>query len=179
MSLRAAANRAAVPAAVAWYCNSVRPTKMKEMNMNLIRWEPFGGVDDVFARMPSLFGRWPRAFEFDGKRALDWAPSVDISETDAEYLIRAELPAVKKEDVHITVADSTLTISGERNQKTEESKERVHRVETLYGKFSRSFTLPDNVDTATIRAESKDGVITVHVAKTRSEAKKPTEIKVQ
>lgn len=147
--------------------------------MNIIRWEPFGSVDDVFARMPSLLGRWPRAFETDANGALDWAPSVDISETDTEYLVRAQLPAVRKEDVHVTVADNTLTISGERNQKTEETKERMHRVETLYGKFSRSFTLPDNADTTAIRAESRDGVLTVHVAKTRSEAKKPTEIKVQ
>jgi HSP20 family protein len=129
--------------------------------------------------MPSVFGRWPRVFEGNGNRALDWAPSVDISETDTEYLIRAELPAVKKEDVHITLDDSTLTISGERKQKTEEKKEKMHRVETVYGKFSRSFTLPDNADAASIRAESKDGVITVHVTKIKVEAKKPTEIKVQ
>ena len=147
--------------------------------MSLIRWEPFGAVDDVFARMPSLFGRWPQAFDFDGKRAFDWAPSVDISETDGEFLLRAELPAVKKEDVRITFDDGTLTISGERRQKTEEKKEKMHRVETVFGKFSRSFALPDNVDPATIRAESKDGVITVHVAKTRAEPKKLTEIKVQ
>jgi HSP20 family protein len=147
--------------------------------MSLIRWEPFGAVDDVFARMPSMFGRWPRVLDDEGKRALDWAPSVDISETDAEYLIRAELPAVKKEDVHITIDDGTLTISGERRQKTEEKKEKVHRVETVYGKFSRSFTLPDNADVASIRAESKDGVITVHVTKAKSEPKKLTEIKVQ
>jgi HSP20 family protein len=152
---------------------------MKETAMSLIRWEPFGTVDDVFARMPSLFGRWPHTFDFNGKRALDWAPSVDISETDTEYLVRAELPAVKKEDVHITVDDGMLTISGERRQKTEEKKEKIHRVETVYGKFSRSFSLPDNVDPASIRAESKDGVITVHVAKTKVEPKKATEIKVQ
>ena len=147
--------------------------------MSLIRWEPFSGIDDAFARMPSIFGRWPRAFEGNGNRALDWAPSVDISETDTEYLIRAELPAVKKEDVRITLDEGLLTISGERRQKTEEKKEKMHRVETVYGKFSRSFTLPDNADAANIRAESKDGVITVHVAKTKVEAKKPTEIKVQ
>ena len=147
--------------------------------MSLIRWNPFSEIDDAFARFPALFGRWPRAFETNGKQIFEWSPAVDISETDGEYLIRADLPAVKKEDVHITVADSTLTISGERNQKTEETKEKLHRVETVYGKFSRSFTLPDNADTANIRAESKDGVITVHVAKSRSEAKKPTEIKVQ
>ena len=147
--------------------------------MSLIRWEPFGAVDDVFARMPSLFGRWPRAFETNGAKPFDWAPSVDISESDAEYLLRAELPAVKKEDVRITFDDGTLTISGERKQKTEEKKEKMHRVETFYGKFARSFALPDNADAASIRAESKDGVITVHVAKTRSEPKKATEIKVQ
>ena len=147
--------------------------------MSLIRWEPFSGIDDAFARLPSVFGRWPRTFEANGNRALDWAPSVDISETDTEYLIRAELPAVKKEDVRITLDDATLTISGERRQKTEEKKEKMHRVETVYGKFSRSFVLPDNADADSIRAESKDGVITVHVAKTRVEARKPTEIKVQ
>jgi HSP20 family protein len=147
--------------------------------MSLIRWEPFTGVDDVFARMPSLFGRWPGALERETRRALDWAPSVDITETDAEYLIRAELPAVQKDDVRITVDEGTLTISGERKQKTEEKKEKVHRVETVFGKFSRSFSLPDNADAASIRAESKDGVITVHVAKARVEPRKPTEIKVQ
>jgi HSP20 family protein len=152
---------------------------MKETDMSLIRWEPFGTVDDVFARMPSIFGRWPKAFEFNGDRALDWAPSVDISETDTEFLVRAELPAVKKEDVRITVEENMLTISGERKQKTEEKKERLHRIETVYGKFSRSFSLPGNVDTASIRAESSDGVITVHVAKTKVEPKKATEIKVQ
>ena len=147
--------------------------------MSLIRWEPFGAVDDVFARMPSLFGRWPRAFETNGEKPFDWAPSIDISETDAEYLLRAELPAVKKDDVRITFDDGTLTLSGERKQKTEEKNEKMHRVETFYGKFSRSFVLPENADSASIRAESKDGVVTVHVAKAKSEPKKATEIKVQ
>jgi HSP20 family protein len=146
--------------------------------MSLIRWEPFSGIDDAFARFPSMFGRWPRVFE-DGNKALDWAPSVDISETDTEYLIRASLPAVRKEDVSITFDDALLTISGERRQKTEEKKEKMHRVETVYGKFSRTFTLPDNADAAGIRAESRDGVITIHVGKTKVEAKRPTEIKVQ
>lgn len=147
--------------------------------MSLIRWEPFTGTDDLFARMPSMFGRWPRAFEFNGNKALEWSPSVDISETDSEFLIRADLPAVKKEDVQVTVDDGMLTISGERRQQTEEKKEKSHRIETVYGKFSRSFSLPDNVDAANIRAESKDGVITVHVAKIKVEPKKPTQIKVQ
>jgi len=147
--------------------------------MSLIRWEPFNGVDDVFARMPSLFGRWPGTFDREARRALDWAPTVDIIENDAEYLIRAELPSMQKEDVHITVDEGTLTISGERKQKFEDKKDKLHRVESVYGKFSRSFSLPDNADTGKIRAEAKDGVITVHVAKAPVEARKPTEIKVQ
>jgi len=147
--------------------------------MSLIRWEPFTGSNELFARMPSLFGRLPRAFEFNGQQPVEWTPSVDISETDAEYLIRADLPAVKKEDIQVTFDEGMLTISGERRQMTEEKQEKSHRVETAYGKFSRSFSLPDNVDAANIRAESKDGVITVHVAKIKVAPKKPTEIKVQ
>jgi len=126
--------------------------------MSLIRWEPFGNVEDVFARMPSIFGRWPQSLDVNARRDQEWAPSVDISETDSEYLVRAELPAVNKDDVHVTIDGDMLTISGERKQKTEETKEKVHRVETVYGRFSRSFTLPDNADTASIRAESKDGL---------------------
>jgi HSP20 family protein len=144
--------------------------------MSLIRWEPFGGVDDLFARMPGLLG-WPRALETGGRGA--WTPAVDISETDTEYLIRAELPAMKKEEVNITVDDRMLTISGERKQRFEDKKEKSHRVETVYGSFSRSFTLPDNADVNAVRAESNDGVITVHVAKTKVEQRKPTQIKVQ
>ena len=147
--------------------------------MSLIRWEPFSGIDEFLNRMPGALGRWPRAFEGNGSNLFDWSPSVEISENDTEYLIRADLPAVRKEDVHVTLDDSMLTISGERKQRTEDKTEKSHRVETAYGKFSRSFSLPDSADAANIRAESRDGVITVRVAKRKLEAKKPTEIKVQ
>lgn len=145
--------------------------------MSLIRWEPFAGVDDLFARMPGMLG-WPRAFEAAGGRSA-FTPAIDISETDTEYLIRAELPAMKKEEVNITVDERMLTVSGERKQRFEDKKEKSHRVETVYGSFSRSFSLPDNADVNSIRAESSDGVITIHVAKTKAEARKPTQIKVQ
>ena len=81
--------------------------------MNVIRWEPFGGMDDMFNRFPSLFEKWAR-LSGTGEKGVGWAPSVDISETDQEYLIRASLPAVKKEDVSVTVEDGMLTVSGER-----------------------------------------------------------------
>ena len=146
--------------------------------MNLVRWEPFASFENVFGRMPALL-RWPSLPDANGDTRLEWSPSVDISESEQEYLIRAELPAVKKEDVHITFDDGMLTLSGERRQKTEEKKEKFHRVETFYGKFSRSFTLPENVDVGAIRAESKDGIVTVHVPKTKTEARKAKEIRIQ
>jgi HSP20 family protein len=144
--------------------------------MTLMRWEPFAGMDEMFNRFPSLLGRWPR-YTTNGE--VDWAPSVDISETAQEYLIRASLPAVKKEDVAVTVADGMLTLSGERHQQQEQKDEKFHKLESFYGNFSRSFALPEAVDAAAIRAESKDGVLTIHVPKSKAEAKKPTTIKVQ
>jgi HSP20 family protein len=146
--------------------------------MSLVRWEPFSAVDEMFNRFPSLFARLPR-FAADTEGKFDWAPSVDISETGEEYLIRAALPAVRKEEVKVTVDGGMLTLSGERRQKEEQKDEKFHKVETYYGSFSRSFALPDAVDEAAIRAESKDGVLTIHVPKTKVETKKPTTIKVQ
>ena len=147
--------------------------------MTIVRWEPFGSIEGAFGRTPSLLGRWPRVLDLGSEKEVEWSPSVDISETEKEYLFRAELPAVNKEDVNITVDRGMLTISGERKQGQQEKKEKLHCVETFYGSFYRSFSLPENVDTAAIRAESQDGIITVHVPKTKSEEKKPTEIKIQ
>jgi HSP20 family protein len=146
--------------------------------MNLIRWEPFSGMDEAFSRLlgPSMRMSLP---EGRGGLRYDWAPTVDISENSKEYLIRAELPAVKKEDVQVTFEDGLLTVSGERKQKQEDKGEKFHRIESFYGKFSRSFTLPETVDAAGINAESKDGIVTIHVPKTRTEPRKPIEIKVQ
>ena len=146
--------------------------------MNVIRWEPFGGLDDVFNRFPNMFDRWAR-LAGSGEKGVGWSPSVDISETEQEYLIRASLPAVKKEDVNVTVEDGMLTVSGERRQQEERKDEKFHKIESFYGTFSRSFSLPEGTEPAAIRAESKDGVLTIHVPKIKAEAKKPTTIKVQ
>ncbi|HYL00984.1 MAG TPA: Hsp20/alpha crystallin family protein [Steroidobacteraceae bacterium] len=146
--------------------------------MSLIRWEPFSTMDDMLNRFPAWAGRWPRlpgTFE----TSKEWVPSVDISETDAEYLIRASLPGVKKEDAKVLVEDGMLTLSGERQQQEAQKDEKFHKVEGFYGSFSRSFALPEAIDEKAIRADSKDGVLTVHVPKIKVEAKKPTTIKVQ
>jgi HSP20 family protein len=135
-------------------------------------------MNDMLNRFPAWFGPWPRlpaTFE----TSTEWAPSVDISETEGEYLIRASLPGVKKEDTKVTVEDGMLTLSGERQQQEEVKDEKFHKVESFYGSFSRSFALPDAVDEKAIKADSKDGVLTVHVPKIKVEAKTPTKITVQ
>jgi HSP20 family protein len=152
-----------------------------ELMANLTRWDPFSDMESLFNRlMPRSYGSWPRlALDDEGSAKLEWSPSADISETEKEYLVRAELPAVKKEDVKVTVDGGMITIAGERKQQKEEKTEKFHRVESVYGSFSRSFSLPDHVDTKSIKCESQDGVLTVHIPKTEIEKTRPIEIKVQ
>jgi HSP20 family protein len=140
--------------------------------MNLVRWEPFEAMN-LFNPFPGFFGRpLLGAGEY-----MDWSPTADISETDDEYLIRAALPAVKKEDVKVTYEDGMLTLSGERRQREHEKGEKFRRVETYYGNFERTFALPDVIDAEAIKAEYKDGVLTIHVPKL--EPKKVATIAVQ
>ncbi len=143
--------------------------------MSLIRWEPFTGMDEMFGRFPTFFGRMPR-LSTNGDGELDWVPPVDISETEQEYLIRASLPSVKKDDVKVTFDDGMLTLSGERRREETRKDEKYHKVESYYGSFARSFTLPDGIDAGAIRAESKDGVLVVHVPKTKVEAAKTNKV---
>ena len=146
--------------------------------MSLVRWDPFADMDTLFNRlMPSGFTRWPRLSGDNGK--VEWAPSADISETTQEYVIRASLPAVKKEDVKVTVDSGMITIKGERKQQTDDKSEKFHRVESFYGSFERSFSLPENIDSDAIRCESKDGVLTVHIPKTEPQKANPKQINVQ
>lgn len=140
-----------------------------ETVMSLVRWEPLREMEEFFRDYSPLFARGRRS---EGT----WTPTANITETDKEYLIKAELPEVKKEDVSITLNNGVLTISGERKREKEEKDENELRIESFYGTFSRSFALPDNVDVSAIRAESKDGVLRVHVPK--SEAAKPKTISI-
>jgi HSP20 family protein len=142
--------------------------------MNIVRWEPFRELDDFFRRYSPM----ARAGQ-NGNIGADWAPAADISETDKEYLIKAELPDVKKDDVKVTFNDGVITIAGEKKQDRQEKDEVSLRVESFYGMFSRSFALPENVDEAGIRAESKDGVLRVHVPKKMEVEKKQVNITVQ
>jgi HSP20 family protein len=146
--------------------------------MSLVRWDPFSDFDGFFNRMmPAGFGRWPQLTSDNGKN--EWAPSADISETEKEYVIRASLPAVKKEDVNVVVDGGMITIKGERKQQNEDKSEKFHRVENLYGSFERTFSLPENINPDAIRCESKDGILTVHIPKSEPQKSQPKHISVQ
>ena len=122
----------------------------------LMRWDPFRELEEVSDRLNRMFAR--PATRTNGKETMtvaDWAPTVDISETDGEYQITAEIPDVKKEDVKVTVEDGVLTIQGERKQEKEEKGKRYHRIERSYGSFVRSFSLPDMIDEEKVKAGSR------------------------
>jgi HSP20 family protein len=108
----------------------------------------------------------------------EWSPLVDISEDEKEYLIKAEIPEMKKDDMKISVQDNVLSISGERKYEKEEKGKKYHRVERAYGSFMRSFTLPEDADGSKVGAEYKDGILKVHLPKSEKAKPKAIEVKV-
>jgi HSP20 family protein len=147
--------------------------------MNIIRWNPLRELEDMQSRLNRVFGEAPaRPPEGNGVFFADWAPPVDIQETEKEYLIKAELPEMKKEDVKVEVLEGVLTIEGERSQEKEEKGKKFHKVERSYGKFVRQFALPREVDAAKVQAEYKDGVLNVHLPKTAEAKPKAIDVKV-
>jgi HSP20 family protein len=152
---------------------------VEEEIMNLMRWEPFRDSGDFFRSMSRpMFSRWPGLFGEDFTTKFEWSPAVDIKETDKEYLVTAELPGLSREDVKVTLEDSVLTIEGERRQEKELKDERIHRIERYYGSFCRSFTLPDDAKAEGILAETREGVLSIHVPKMEIAKAKAVQIKV-
>ena len=137
--------------------------------MKLVEWTPFSELEDLANRYGRLFEdrRWPLQgrYQLLGT-GIDWTPAADIIERDDEYLIKADLPEVKREDVEVTLENSILTLKGERRMKESKEDDKQLRVESYYGSFSRSFHVPEDVEISAIRAESKDGVLRVHLPKT-------------
>ena len=147
----------------------------------LTRWNPLKELDEMEKRLSAMFGRSPIRKEGEREEAMtvaEWAPLVDISEDEKEYLIKAELPEIKKEDIKVTVHDDVMTISGERKYEKEENGKKYHRVERAYGSFTRSFTLPEDADGSKVSAECKDGILRVRLPKTEKAKSKAVEIKV-
>jgi len=142
--------------------------------MTLARYNPMREIDDFFERF-----NWPSGSGENGLQAMtrsDWMPSVDISESDDEFLIKVEVPEVKKDDIKIQVNNGVLTIGGERKHEKKDRKQ--HRVERYYGSFTRSFSLPDNVEEDAIEAKSKDGMLYLHLKKAEKTKPRSLEIKV-
>lgn len=132
--------------------------------MALIRWEPLKEIEELFGRS------WPRPTIRAGQLLGmgEWNPRVDISEDDGQYLVKADIPGVAKEDIKVTVDNNILTIQGERKQDKEEENKHFHRVERFYGSFIRSFTLPDDADSASLKAAAQEGQLTVTIPKKAS-----------
>ncbi|MGE0813316.1 MAG: Hsp20/alpha crystallin family protein [Vicinamibacterales bacterium] len=143
--------------------------------MNLTQWDPFRELEDVSTRLNRFFGQqgWPKATEI-----ADWTPAMDVQETDGEFLLKADLPEVKKEDVKVEVLDGMLSVRGERKQEKEEKGKRFHRVERSYGRFERRLSLPTDVDAKKIAAQFKDGVLEVHMPKSPAARPQAIDVKV-
>lgn len=147
----------------------------------LATWNPFRELDEAQNRLGSFFGgTLPRFGNGNGGLKLaDWSPQVDITEDDKEYLIKADLPEMKKDEIKVDVEEGVLTISGERKTEKEEKNKKFHRIERSYGSFERCFTLPDDADGTKIKADFKDGVLKVHLPKNPVAKPKAIEVKVE
>jgi len=144
------------------------------------QWHPFKDRDELESRLATMLAA-REATGNGGKEALrvaQWSPLVDITEDEKEYLIKAELPDMKKEDVRLTVENDVVAISGERTFEKEEKGKKYHRVERAYGSFVRSFTLPEDADGSKVSADFKDGMLQVHLPKSQKAKPKTIEIKV-
>jgi HSP20 family protein len=146
--------------------------------MSLIRWRPTRDLLSIRDEMNRLFDNFFTGLP-ERRRGLlegEWAPSVDIAETDNEVVITAELPGVKQDDVDITIADDVLTLKGEKKEEKEVKEKNYHRIERSYGSFQRSVSLPAGVQADKAKATYKDGVLHITVPKT--EEAKPKQIKI-
>ncbi len=146
--------------------------------MQLTRWDPFREMEEMFGQR----GRGWLSKKRSGTTPFDdesWMPSVDISETDKSFLIKVEVPGIKRDDVKISIEDNTLTIRGERKEEKKEEGRKYHRMECSYGSFERQFMLPPNINQEKIDASFKDGVLALDLPKKEVEKPKQVEVKIK
>lgn len=147
--------------------------------MAIIRWNPmreFWSLQDEIQRMNEGLGKAMRRFN-DYQEGEFWHPSIDLSETDEAYNLKAELPGINADEISIEVNDNVLTLSGERKEEKASDKENCHVRELLYGKFSRSVSLPVPIDAEKIKAKFEGGILKVAIPK--SEKVKPRKIEIE
>ena len=152
----------------------------EEREAQVVRWDPFGhlGARDPWA-FPELGGLGRLIDQHFGERASAAvaAPLVDITESETQYTISAEVPGVRREDLTLEVHEGTLTLRGEKKSEREESKERGRRLERSYGAFSRSFAMPSDAELSKVEAHFSDGVLRIDVPK-KPEAK-PAQVSIR
>lgn len=147
--------------------------------MNLMRVDPLREMENLSARLNRVFANpLPVDLPQDGSVFGDWMPAMDIEENDKEYLIKADLPAIKKEEVKVGIADGVLTVEGERKQEKEEKGKKFHRVERSFGRFVRRIAVPTDVDESKVTAVFTDGVLNLHLPKSPAAKPKTVDIKV-
>jgi HSP20 family protein len=161
---------------------SRKVNKMNTLN-KVITWNPLREMDEAQNRFnPFFLAGFPNRMgsgEIHSLAVADWSPDVDISEDDRGYVLKADLPEMKKDDVRVTVEDGILCVSGERKTVKEDQKRKFHRIERSFGNFRRSFTLPEDADSTKVTAEFRDGVPKVHLPTTPVARSKAIEVKVK
>jgi len=145
--------------------------------MAMSRWDPFRELSSIQSELNRLFGRTYRVEGGDELRAAAWVPPVDVAETQDRFVITAELPGIRSDDVDISVENSVLRIQGERRFYEEQREDGFHRIERRFGSFSRSITLPSTADPEGIQVSFDAGVLTIEVPK--KEEAKPRKIRVK
>ena len=144
--------------------------------MSMTRWEPFRGLNTLQEQVNRLFENSFARTHSNQAELASWAPAVDIFETENELVVKADLPDVQEKDIDVRVENNTLTIRGERKFNNEVHEDNYLRVERAFGTFTRSFSLPNTVNTEGIHAEYRNGVLSVRMPK--REETKPKQIKI-
>jgi len=144
--------------------------------MLLTRFDPMRDFRDLDERMKNVINM---PSESEVTNVTGFTPTVNTREGEYAYHVEVDLPGVKKEDIHVDVKDDILTISGERKTKEEVNEKDYHKIESFYGSFHRSFTLPDNTDIENIEANSEDGVLEVVIPKLKETNKESKKIEVK
>src|SRR5882672_9463886 len=145
--------------------------------MAVIRWDPFRDMNVLQDRMNRLFEDAGHGWRNSEPSATtNWSPAVDIFETEGEIVVKAELPGMDRKDISLNLENNVLTLKGERRFEKETNEENYHRIERSYGGFSRAFSIPASVDEEKIRADYKNGVLTIALPK--KEQSKPKEIRI-
>ncbi len=138
------------------------------------RRRPFEGLTGMFNDLDN----WFENDFFEGFNTRAWTPAVDIEEKDGSYLLKADLPGLKKEDIHLTLEKGYLTLTGERKSENEDKKENCHRIERTYGSFHRSFKVPEGLTEKDIKAKYHDGVLELTLPTPKAEEPKAIDVKI-